>query len=256
MKPQSKLYKVITLSDLHCPNEDSRSLSAVLSYAKEHVWDECIIMGDLIDAYSVSTYVDGKPKLLNGKELSKEYDHTNKVLDSIQWAVRFRNKKTKITYLFGNHENRVKRFRDKFPQLEGLIEPETRLHLKDRGIKVVYSYPEGDVHIIGKAYFHHGLYEGPLASRKHVENFGVNLFHGHTHSISTHYKSQLGTGAAIVGQGLGCLCEYEQEYLGKNPTAWKQGFGIFYFETNGDFTYYVPQINNHSFISPEGKRYA
>ena len=88
-----------------------------------------------------------------------------------------------------------------------------------------------------------------------VDYYGVNIFFGHNHDIQGFSKVNRGKNKTLVGQSLGCLCNYEQGYIQGNPTNWQQAFGIFYFFPNGHFTYYIPRIFNHKFISPEGKVY-
>lgn len=244
-----KINKVLVLPDLQVPFHDKRALQLVLNYARTKKWDEVIIIGDFMDIYSLSGHSDGKPGVLENHRIFKEYAYGNEVLDQIQEAT----KGAKYTYLEGNHEHRVCRYLERFPQLEGMIEPENILEFGRRKIRYIRCYCKGDVYNIGNAYFHHGLYTNEHHAKKMVSRFGVNIFYGHTHDVMSYSMVQRGKDRTLVGQSLGALCNMNQSYIKGNPTNWQLAFGIFYFLPNGFFTYYVPRIFKYQFVDPEGK---
>lgn len=252
----SRPYKVIVIPDLQCPFEDKKSLAAVEKYMASSLWDEVIYIGDFLDMYPLASFNRNAMRKVEGKTVQKEYDAGNVILDRHQSLIRKRNPKAKFTFLVGNHEDRIRRYIDEFPQLEGILNIEIGLRFKQRGIKAVWCYPKGEVYSIGNAYFHHGLYTGQNPAKKMVENYGVNIFFGHVHSMETHSKVLWGKGKAVVGQSLGCLCRYDLDYVGQNPKSWQHGFGVFFFLPNGQFTYYTPRIFNGVFIGPDGVTYS
>lgn len=245
------MKKVILLSDIQAPFEDKKTLKAVFNYMADEKWDEVIIIGDFMDIYSLSGHSEGKPGVLENHRLAKEYKRGNEILDEIQKSAR----KAKITYLEGNHEHRICRYLEKFPQLKGQIEVEINLRFKERKIKYIKCYCRGDVYQIGNAFFHHGLYTNEHHAKKMVSRYGVNIFYGHTHDMMCYSLVQRGRNRTLVGQSLGCLCRYDQSYIKGNPQNWQQGFGVFYFRPNGFFSYYTPRIFNNQFIAPNGKVY-
>ncbi|MEA2036690.1 MAG: hypothetical protein U9O94_04230 [Nanoarchaeota archaeon] len=248
----NKVKTVVMIPDLQVPFHDKKALNLVLKYIKDTKVDEVIILGDFMDIFSLSSHADGRPGQLENHRIFDEYKQGNKVLDKIQKA----SKNCKLTYLEGNHEFRVERYYDKFPVLRGQLDVDKCLNFKERGIKYVKCYTNGDVYQLGNAYFHHGLYINDHHAKKHVSNFGVNIFYGHTHDFQSYSKVLWGEDKTIVGQSLGCLCDYKQSYVKGNPTSWQLGFGVFYIRPSGFFTYYTPRIFDYKFVAPNGKIYA
>lgn len=250
-----KKRAVVVLPDLQIPNHDKESLKAVLKYVRNHTWDELIQLGDFFDFESISTHERGNFRGKEGSRIAEEYKEADKVLDSIISAARNKNKKCKITIIQGNHDWRMERFIDENPQLANLIEPEHRLNFKERGVDYVRFWENGTYHRIGKATFIHGLYTNDHHAKKTVNAYGTNVFYGHTHDVQCYSQVLRGKDNTIVGQSLGCLCRYNQQYLKGKPTRWQQSFGIFYFFPDGHFTYYVPRIFNNKFYCPSKRLY-
>lgn len=249
------IYRVVVLPDMQVPYNDEKTLYAIEKYLADNTWDEYINLGDFMDFDCISFYTKGKPRQTEAKRILNDYDVANKILDKHQSIIRKNNKKAKFVYLEGNHEYRVERYLDEYPQLEGIIEVEKGLRLKERKFSWIRSYDKGILYRIGNAYFHHGKYIILHHTKKMVDHYGVSIFYGHTHDVQLYSKVNYGNNKTLVGQSLGCLCKYDQEYIKDNPTNWQQAFGVFYFLPNGFFTYYVPRIFNHTFISPGGKIY-
>lgn len=248
MKKPTK--NVLVIPDLQVPYEDRRSLKAVEAMMADHPWDEIIQIGDFMDLDCISTHNTNKLKTIEGKTLRKDFDAANSRLDRWQRI----GKKAKITILEGNHDERMLRYIDANPQLSGTMEVPRQLNLAKRGIRWVPYWSEGEVYQIGNAYFAHGQYTNEHHAKKHVSRFGVNIFYGHTHDIQTYSLVLLGEDKTIVGQSLGCLCEYAQQYIKGKPTNWQQAFGAFHFYPDGFFTYNVVRIFRHRFYY-EGQVY-
>ena len=250
----SKLHKgvkrVIVLPDTQIPYEDKQTCKAVFKYIKDFQPDEIIQLGDFLDFDCISHWQKGNERIIN-KKLRKEYVAGNEFLDQLQSVAP----KSKIVIIQGNHDQRIEKYLDANPAGEGYLEFETCLKLKERGIKFVKFWDKGTTYKIGHATFIHGLYTGDQHAKKHVQQYGTNIFYGHLHDIQNYSQVHKGDNKTLVGQSLGCLCEYNQSYMKGKPSRWQQGFGVFYFQPNGFFNYYVVRIFNHSFVSPEGNFY-
>lgn len=244
----SKVTRVLVLPDMQVPYHDTETLKAVEKFMKDYRWDHYINLGDFMDFDCISHHTKGKLRVVEGKRVMKDYAVGNEILDRHQQIVRKRNKNAKFVLLEGNHEFRVERYLDERPEMEGLVEVENGLRLKERGFKWVRCYKKGDIFTLGNANFHHGLYTNQFHSKKMVDSFGVNIFYGHLHDVQAFSKVMWGKDKTIVGQSMGCLCDYEQSYIKGNPTKWQQAFGVFEFQENGYFTYNVVRIFNHQFI--------
>jgi len=251
----SQPYRLIVLPDMQVPFEDKRTLKAVEQYMGEHKFDEYLNLGDFMDFNCISSFNKGQLRKIEGQTVAEDYIHGNKILDRHQALIRKNNPDAKFTLLEGNHEFRVERYIDENPQVRGSVEVEVGLKLKERGFKWVRCYQKGQVYTVGNAVFHHGKYTNLYHATKMVQNYGTNIFYGHTHDVQSFSKVLYGKDKTIVGQSLGCLCEYEQSYIQGNPTNWQQAFAVFYFTDDGFFDYYVVRIFKHRFISPEGVVY-
>ena len=256
---QGKLNKkgittAIVIPDMQVPYHDERSLKAVEKFMADHKWDYYINLGDFMDFDSISSFNANKMRLVEGRRLLEDYKIGNNILDRHQKIVKRRNKAAKFVLLEGNHEERMERYIDANPTVEGLLEVEVALKLKERGFEWVRYYDRENYFRLGKATFIHGQYTPKYHAYKHVDNWGCNVFYGHLHDVQSFSSIKKGDHDTIVGQALGCLCDYEQQYIKGRPTNWQQAFGVFYFNPDGTFTYYVPRIIDHSFIW-NGKKY-
>ena len=250
-KSKQQVKRVIVLPDTQIPYHDKKTIKAVFSYIKDFKPDEVIQLGDFMDFDCISHWNAGNLRAIAGKTILDDYLVGNLLLDELQAVAP----KAKITIISGNHDARVEKYIDANPQMEGMLEFEKALKFKERGINYVDFWGKGKIYKIGNASFIHGLYTGEHHAKKHVQQFGTNIFYGHLHDVQAHSLVHMGKDKSLVGQSLGCLCTYDQQYMKGKPSKWRQAFGIFYFLPNGNFTYYVVQIFNHSFVSPEGRLY-
>lgn len=240
----SKVKNVLAIPDLHAPVHDVRSLKAVEEVMGGERWDEIVQIGDFMDHNSISSHNIGKLRKVEGQTLQADYDVGNSILDRWQKLAP----KAKLTILQGNHDERPERLVDAQPQLRGRVETEHGLHLKKRGINWVPWWRDKRLtYQIGNAHFIHGLYTNQYHAAKHAARWGVNVFYGHLHDVQGYSVVLQGEDKTIVGQSLGCLCEYNQDYLQGAPSAWQQAFGAFHFFADGFFTYNVVRIFRHRF---------
>jgi len=240
---KSKTKNVLVIPDLQVPYEDKRSLNAVEQVMGYESWDEIIQIGDFLDLDCISTFNEKRLRTIAKKTIQKDFDAGNAILDRWQKLAP----KAKITILEGNHDERMLRYIDANPQLEGSIEVPRGLNLEKRGVRWVPSWSQGDIYQIGNAYFTHGQYVNEHHAKKHVIRFGVNIFYGHTHDVQQYSAVLLGEDKTIVGQSLGCLCRYDQSYLKGSPTNWQQAFASFHFFGDGFFTSNIVRIFKNRF---------
>lgn len=250
-----RLRRVLCLPDMHVRaksgGHDGRSLKAVEGYMADHKWDEVIYIGDFMDFNCVSSHNIGNLRAVSGETIEADYEVGNEILDRHQKLCP----KAKFTLIEGNHEFRIERYVDANPVMAGTLEVVYGLRLRQRRINWVRFWSRGEVYKLGKATFIHGIYTNEFHAKKHVQQYGRNVFYGHGHDVQCYSQIWMGDNDTIVGQSLGCLCDYRQSYIRGKPTRWQQAIGVFYFQPSGVFNYYVPMIFNHGFTSPEGKRY-
>lgn len=257
LKKQGKNKKVIVIPDVHVPFECKKSITTLLEYIRDNYWDEMIFMGDFMDYFCIAKYNNEKPGLVEGTTVMKEGVEGRKVLDTFIQAAHTKNKSCKVVYLEGNHEFRATEFAYKNPHLRGIIEVENLLELDKRGVLFIPSWSNDEMYPIGNAFFHHGRYTNQYHSKKHVDNYGVNIFYGHTHTVQSHVRPARKDKNVMIGHSLGCLCEYpnKYDYMKGAPRNWQKAFATFHFHPDGNFNYYVTHIRDGKFIAPDGKLY-
>ncbi len=236
-------YEVLVLTDLHIPSHDERSLSAVEKLMADYNWKYVLYLGDIMDFDCISSHNKENLRAIAGKTIWHDYEIANEILDRHQKLCPT----AKFLYAEGNHEERIQRYIDANPQLEGMIELEVGLKLKKRKIDFI-SYRSGKTFKIGKARFFHGIYTNQFHAKKTVEAFGDNIFYGHTHDVQSFSKEMHGDNKTLVGQSLGCLCRYDQPYMKGRPSKWQQCVTVFYFQKDGYFNYYPIRIFDHRFV--------
>ena len=89
--------KVLVLGDLQIPFQDNPSLSAIGRFAADYMPDLEIYNGDVLDAYSISSFDRNPSRLFN---LQRELDMTYRWLRSRVTA----NPDARRIYIGGNHE--------------------------------------------------------------------------------------------------------------------------------------------------------
>lgn len=255
MKTMSKVKKMIILSDIHLPNHDDRALSLVEKYLKDNRFDYYVLLGDFLDFDYLSKFDKDNLRKLEGKRILDDYKIANELLDRHQRLIRIHNKNCQFFYLLGNHDLRIEKLIDKNPTLEGLIELEAGLKIKERGFKILDSFGKHELLNIGKLFLMHGNYIGKHNAHKMVEDYDCSVVYGHTHTHQTFCKSRFDKRDLKIAQSIGTLQKFDPDYMGKRPSAWVQSFGVVYFNQSGNFNLYPVIINNGEFISPEGKIY-
>jgi hypothetical protein len=250
-----KIESWLICPDLQIPFEDPKALAVFEKFMAAHRWDGLLYIGDFLDFDMVSAFNVGKPRLTQNRYIDGDYKYANKVLDRHQAIIRKRNPRAKFVLLEGNHEERIERFIDSVPALQGTLEVETGLRLRERKIEWVRSWSRGEIYKIGKASFTHGLYTNQYHAKKMLDAEAASIFYGHTHDMMCIPRSRRDKHDLQVGQSLGCLCDIEQSYMKGKPSNWQQGFGVFHFLPDGTFTYYTPRIIDHRFVGPDGVLY-
>lgn len=248
-------YRVIVLPDIHAPYHDKKTLRAVENFMADYRWDEYVNLGDLMDFDSISRFNAGLLRKLETRRIAKDYEIGNEILDRHQSILRSNNPDAKFTLLEGNHEFRIEYLIDKDPNLEGIIDVSKNLNLDERGFKWVRSWSKGELHRVGKLYFHHGLYINKYHAAKMADSFGVNIVYGHTHDVQSYSRNIRGKNKVIKATSLGYLGdENKLEYMRNRPNNWCQAIGVVEVRPDGTYNLAVIEIINHTF-SYAGKTY-
>ena len=186
--------------------------------------------------------------------MKKDYEEAGEILRRHRQIV---GKDCKITFFLGNHEEWGRKFVDKYPTLEGLIEPEIMLPLEELGMEVIEPR---HLKKIGKIHFIHGdIHRGNFVSAAHakkiVETYNRNVVYGHHHTQQSYTKiSPAGIQDTHTAFCVPCLANTNPEWAGDRPNSWLNGFGVFYVSPTNFHLQTVVAVHN-SFIAPNGKEY-
>jgi hypothetical protein len=186
--------------------------------------DVIVHLGDHWDFPSLSHWDRGKPKKMEGRRLKDDIEAGNKAMDILLKPLQSKTYKPRLIFLYGNHEDRLTRQIDAFPQeLDGLVS------FKDLNLKGWKAYPFlKPVIIDGVAYAHYfynamsGRAYGGTAHTK-LKNIGCSFTMGHQQG-KDYAERQLPTGQRQLGLVCGSCYLHDEEYLG--PQAQNEWRGI------------------------------
>lgn len=237
--------------DLHIP--ENINLKGVEAYAndfvKEYGCTDRVYGGDQLDLSCISHWNLERLRQVEGKRLKSDYDQANGILDRHDKIF-----KGQVHWLTGNHEDWVQNIYDKFPAMEGLLDIEEHLKLKERGYKV---YPLNSFAKIGKLYYIHGVSTSVNHAKTTVQQVGRSVRYGHIHNVQTHTAvSPIDSKEIHRATSLPCMCNLNPPYLKNRPTNWSQGFGISFIRDNGCFQSHIIDIIGGKFIGLNGKEYS
>lgn len=251
-----KALSGIILADQQFPNDNPVLLTVVEKYMASKHWDYVVYLGDGLDMDAISHHAlqAGDRRSTEGKRLKKDYEAYSKILRRHRKIV---GPKCKMIYFLGNHEEWADRMVDMFPGIEGMIEPRQCLPFDELNIEVV-DYRKFKK--IGKILFLHGdqdkgAYGSVHHAKKYVEMYNRNIVYGDKHTLQVFTKiSPAGMDDTHTGFAIPCLADIRPKWNRSKPTAWLNGFGVFYLTEQRFSVIPIVAISN-GFISPEGDLY-
>lgn len=241
--------RVLVFSDIQYPLHDPRSLGAVESFIPDFDPSLVIYIGDGLQMDCVSHWLADKRRPMEGQRVLKDYaGFSTNVLDKHESLAP----NAKRVYLLGNHEDWARQYVDLHPEVEGLLEVEVGLRLRERRYTVV---PFGETIAVGHLNFVHGMYTNEHHTKAMVQAFRRNIRYGHTHDIQYYTSvSPMDVQDRISGASIGCLCNVNPTYLKNRPNRWQHGFMYAYVRPDGTFTDHIVPIIDGRFTL-NGKTY-
>lgn len=247
---RTELLRVLVIPDMHHPYADPVVWPLLLKVAKEWAPHHCVIIGDFLDAHSISDY----PKTPGrASSLIEEIAAGEEALDALDSALPGDCRKD---YLEGNHEDRLNRLIQKqAPALTGMLSLPQELNLKERGW-TWHDY--GQWIKIGKIAFVHDIgFCGVNAMHQTLQAFGSNIVFGHTHRGGTLYGGSVEGERHVcmnVGWG-GDLSKIDYGSKTQQMRAWQSGCGTVTVLPDGTgFCNFHPIVNGRTVI--DGKEYS
>lgn len=246
------------LPDFHGKAIDPLARQAAIEVARLTQPKQIVYLGDGVDCAGV--FSNHPAQFIRELEYcyDEDTDSANEFLDDIAQAAN--DPETKM--LEGNHEAHIERWLTKnlsskrdAKTIRDVIAPDIKLRLKKRGIKYYRMSGFYDGLTIngtfrwGKCHFTHGFTAAKFATAIHVQRFGSNVVHGHTHRAQE-YRTRTVNAGVIGGWSPGCLCKLQPLYMHCSPTEWSHGVGLQWVEPNGDFLHInVPIVNGRTMVA-------
>jgi predicted phosphodiesterase len=217
-----KKEKWVICGDQHVPWHDKTVHATFLRFLKLYKPDGIIINGDFIDGYSVSKYLKGAIDLqLSDRTmitLEKEMIPANNILDDYDMCIP---KKCKKVFIYGNHEDRLRKFvgQNLNSILGNLISPRRLLNLDRRKYEIIENYPSG-YYELGHLQVAHGSKISVNASKGILDEYRHSVVNNHTHTAAITYVG--GIGVKQIGICNGCMCDFNSQGMkySKNTGRW------------------------------------
>lgn len=222
---------VFVINDLHIPEHDEKAVKIVFECIIDNQPDELVLNGDIIDCYWASRFLK-KPD--NKVFIQQEADMFYRMFSSLRKHIP----NTKITYILGNHEDRIEK---------RMIEDPAFFGIKNLSIKKLLRLDELGIHLTKQKYeikdlvICHGEkcssrsgYTAKAEFEAHKMRTGIS---GHVHRLGCHYRSSEPDDTTKWYENA-CLCKKDPDYI-KGPVDWQTGFSIVKFFPNRS-----PQINS------------
>jgi predicted phosphodiesterase len=240
----------LIIPDIHGSTyADERSLKAVENYMWEHKWAGILYLGDAVDLFGASIFY----KKGNLADIDFIQSQLNWLYEMFKRHRLLVSKRTKMVYLFGNHEDRLNRYMKDHPELTGLLKMDKHIPFNDLGIET-REYKSRPYNI-GRAYFTHGLRYDQYHARWMALEAGKNIYCGHSHTIQEFSIKQSIQNHIYVGKSLGCLCVDDIDYMKGKAHNWQQAISTFMFRDGGFYNEYTSRIFDHRFVGPDEKEY-
>jgi len=219
-------------TDEHFPFQDENARSVALQITRDFDPDVRVTLSDGLDFYSVSHF-DKDPIVLKAGGLQREIDSW--IAGQREWKDAMPRARTYA--ILGNHEDRLRKYLWKHPELHDLevLKLENLLKFSELGIEpgVRDEVEFGEAHKLivkhGSRIRQHSAYSAAAELQK--EFYAANIVTGHTHRGGTHYAAtRHGVVAALEGF---CLCRLDPAY---DPSPnWQQGIVLSTVTDHGVF---------------------
>lgn len=238
--------------DSHYP--ETINLKPFIEYCKADQPDIFVLGGDNISFDIISHWNDANFKNIG-------FDNVRKTL--LEEAAGFRKQlvdlraampKAKFVYILGNHEDWLRQFCIKYPQMRDLT-IETLLRLKDLNITTV---PFGKPYKLGKLYMVHGHQFGTENPAKQaVTRYHKSVAFGHHHGyIVWSDFSDIEAKEKHTATLIPCYCKVGPEYAKGRPNRWLNGFFYANFKADGSFYSGVQYVKmDGHFVTQDGSEF-
>ena len=196
--------------------------------------DNIVCLGDALDFGYISRFSDIGSQ--EGKRLSKDIE-----LFKEEFKFFKKYSKGEVTFLSGNHEDRLLKLLNAQPVLQGLVSIESVC--EELGIKYIPTDKQ-PYKLFDDLYITHGLTFAKYAAGKLADTAGASIISGHTHRTQS-YVNSYPDGRLIQSYCLGSLTNITEYYeRGKRITGHSNSFGQLLIDETGYWQFNTIMISN------------
>lgn len=247
MRMRITMFKILAIGDCHaCPETGELERFEWLGHhITERKPDIVVVMGDFVSLNSLSAWDSDKRRKMENRRYREDVAVGNEALDTLlkslqtEQAIAKQQKKKayrpKMFFLEGNHEERLERYVDYNPVLEGSIDILQDLKLEERGFSIIrygeYLSANGTyfTHIpfAGNGKPYHSTATTSSLGKRILQSFSSNVVYGHTHRLEVQQVTRRGL-PSIAAYNVGCYTADKQEDYAANMVddSWK---GVVHF---------------------------
>lgn len=239
----------LILPDAHTtPERNFERFKALSRYIITTQPDNIANLGDFGTYDSISAWNKNRKLTLEGQRFEAEIEAANKALDLIESeiskfnVVKSKGKKAQYRpfklFIKGNHEDRIDRYLDENPQMQGLINHDKLLKLNERKWLAI-DYKD-DYYIHGTAFTHAPIHNGGQAiSGKYVcakalDLYSKSVIFGHTHRLQIDSRRSKGDNLRIAMTS-GCFFDIDPQYAKGSPKEYWKGIHRIVHTNDGQF---------------------
>ena len=258
---------VAVLGDSHVePDQCIKRFSALGNYLVEHQPNYLISIGDFLSLDSLSAWDADKRKTMEGVRYWNDVHSGNDALDLLEAPIICYNStrkkrhqslyKPKKIFLKGNHEDRLDRYLEKNPVLDGAeISLEYNLHLKKRGWEVVPYKQHYVIHDVAFTHIPISNNGNPIGGKyvchKALDLYNYSIVFGHTHRLEIANKHR--HGGEHLQQSLICggFFDHVPPYMqGATTDSWR---GMTVLTLSQDMRFDVQTVSMSELLSNYGQ---
>jgi predicted phosphodiesterase len=216
----------LVIPDIHLPFQHSATFKFLAELKKKYNPTEVVMIGDIVDSHSLSTFVKGAESDSTNTELYKAHEGIQKLGDLFP----------KMHVCLGNHDLRAFKRANEVGLSSEYIKPFHEIIRAPKGWKFAEEF-----YLHNVLYIHGDSYTGINCVTNMIKNKMCNVVFGHTHQSSIQY---INNGRhTLFGMNVGCLID-EDAYAFSYAKFFKNktilGAGI--IETNNDIAvpHFIP----------------
>ena len=251
-----EIERTLVIPDTHDdPEVDKRRYDAIGNFIIEQQPEHVVQIGDFMSLDSISFHNHGRPLIQEGRRLSHDLESGKIAYQRLmaplydEWGKARSKKKRKykphLVWVHGNHEDRVRRYVELQPVLDGMFKGPDLVGAVEDGWEFVDYKDYTNIH--GTSFTHAPLQPrtgkplgGQYVAARAAALAQSTIVFGHTHMRNIMAVARIDPnsptgGRRVEGITVGCLLDHWPEYMAHNTSAcdWWEGLTVLHHYEEG-----------------------